>query len=239
MRIIATILARMGSTRLPGKVLAPVLGRPLLACLVERVERIPQLDDIVIATTYDPADDAIEHLADELGVGCRRGAAAKVLERLEDAAAESLADVVIQLSAASPLVDPIIASRLIERFLRADYDGVTNVGETCWPRGTEIEVVSAKALVDVAKRTSGHSEIAFVSEYMAQHAGQFDVEPYPPLATHCRPELSLRVETAEDLALVRAIYERLYMENPRFGLDDVLDLLDQSPELLETQAASR
>src|SRR5579859_1898597 len=114
MRIVATIEARMRSTRLPGKVLRPAAGKPLLELLIERLRRVSRIDQIVVATTDNPADDMIARLAQRLGVGCFRGSEEDVLDRVLRAAQSVAADLIVEITADCPLIDPEVVGHVVD-----------------------------------------------------------------------------------------------------------------------------
>lgn len=231
MRTVCTIEARMRSTRLPGKVLKPLGGRPMLARMIERLARSKRLDAIVVATTDHPADDAIAELARELGVGCHRGSEEDVLDRVLRAAQGARADLIVETTGDCPLIDPEIVDRTIETFAAGAYDYVSNCHKPSFPRGFEVQVFPTKVLAEVARLTDDPADREHVSLYIYEHPERFRlglVESGLPPADR---SLRLTVDTPEDYALVGRVFDELYPTNPRFGLRDVIDLLHRRPEL--------
>jgi spore coat polysaccharide biosynthesis protein SpsF len=142
----------MTSSRLPGKVLADLCGEPLLARMLERVGRARGVDSIVVATTSNAADDPVSALCGDLGVESFRGDEADVLGRFSKAAAAHGADAIVRLTADCPLHDPSIIDRAVEIYRRGDWDYVSNVNRRSYPKGLDVEVLSAEALAEADRR---------------------------------------------------------------------------------------
>lgn len=231
MRIVATIEARMTSSRLPGKVLRPVLGRPLLARMIERLRRVWQLDQVMVATTVNASDDPIAKLAAELGVGCFRGSEEDVLGRVLGAARAAGADLIVETTGDCPLIDPAVIDQVIATFRANDVDYCANVLKPSYPRGMDVQVFPTEILARVDRLTADPADREHVSLYIYEHPEQFRLLN---VASGLRPadaEHRLTVDTPDDLELVRQIFERLYPENPTFGLAEILDVLRADPVL--------
>jgi spore coat polysaccharide biosynthesis protein SpsF len=232
MKTVITIEARMRSTRLPGKVLLPVLGEPMLARMVERLRRVRRADRIVVATTVDPADDPIVAAAESLGVGWHRGSEADVMGRVLDAARAADADLIVETTADCPVIDPGVIDQLIATFLTNRVDYCANVLAPTYPRGLDAQVFPTAVLADAASRTDDPADREHVSLYLYEHPERYRLlnvaSGLPPEAG----ELRLTVDTAEDYHLITAVYEALYPTHPTFGLTDLLALFEARPELL-------
>lgn len=232
-RILATIEARMTSSRLPGKVLKQVLGRPMLALMVERLRRVPALDGIVIATTVNATDDPVVDLAENLGVGVFRGSEDDVMGRVLGAARAHGADVIVETTGDCPLIDPAIVQRCIEAYGAAEVDYLSNVLTRSYPIGMDTQVFATDILADAEARTNDSRDREHVSLYIYNHPERYrlqNVEAPPALR---EPKLALTLDTAEDFALIKAVFEALYPENPDFRLADILHLLARKSELRE------
>lgn len=229
---VCTIEARMSSTRLPGKVLKPVAGRPLLAHMIARLERCPALDGIVVATTTDPRDDAIERLTRELSIGCFRGSEQDVLGRVLGAARESGAEVIVETTGDCPLIDPDIVGRVIGCFREAPVDYCSNTLEQTYPRGMDVQVFPTHVLAEVDHLTDDPVDREHVSLFIYEHPERYRLRNVRALPVR-GADLRLTVDTPEDLALVRAVFDALYPSDRAFGLSDILDLLEAHPELRE------
>ncbi len=229
-RVVCTIQARMTSTRLPGKVLMPAVGRPLLALMIERLQRAERVDDIVVATTEDAASDPIEALARELGVGCFRGSEDDVLGRVLGAARAAGADLIVETTGDCPLIDPAVVDRVVAAFQEGGVDYCSNILERTYPRGLDTQVFPTAVLAEVDRLTQDPADREHVSLYIYEHPERFRLRN----VASSRPdsaELRLTVDTPEDLRLVRAVFEALYPSDPGFGLDAMLAFLDERPEL--------
>jgi spore coat polysaccharide biosynthesis protein SpsF len=231
-RVVCTIQARMTSTRLPGKVLLPALGRPLLDHMIERLRLARRIDDIVIATTEDPSSDPIEALGRELGVGVFRGSEDDVLSRVLGAARAADAELIVETTGDCPLIDPAVVDLVIERFLEGGVDYCSNVLKRTYPRGFDTQVFPAEVLARVERLTEDPADREHVSLYIYEHPERFrlrNVESAHPESA----DLRLTVDTPEDYELIRTVFEALYPQNPAFGLEEILALMDARPELRE------
>lgn len=230
-RTIAIIEARMTSSRLPGKTLAPILGRPMLGLMIERLQRCDALDGIVVATTVNATDDPICDLARRLGVGHFRGSEDDVLDRVLNAAWNSDADVIVELTADCPLIDPGVVDRVVGAYRERDVDFAANTLVQTYPRGLDTKAFATSVLADVAARTNDPVDHEHVSLYIYEHPELYSLWNVDSGLPEWCGALRLTVDTADDLRLIRAIYEELYPRNPVFDLDDVLELLDGNPML--------
>lgn len=221
----------MTSTRLPGKVLAPCLGKPMLELMVERVRRVPSLDGIIIATTTNRTDDPVAELAEQLGVGCWRGSEEDVLTRVLEAAQAFDIDIIVELTGDCPLMDPEIVERVIQKYRCAGTDYVSNILSRGYPIGMDTEVFSTTVLADVARRTDDPVDHEHVSVYIYQHPEIYTLGNVAAPPQCERPKLRLTLDTPEDLQVIRSVFEALYPANPEFSLADVLAFLDQRPEI--------
>jgi spore coat polysaccharide biosynthesis protein SpsF len=235
-RLIATIEARMTSTRLPGKVLSLAAGKPMLELMVERLRFVRELDQIVIATTINRTDDVIEALARELGVGVWRGSEDDVLSRVMEAAKTHRADILVQLTGDCPLIDPRIVSRVIAEYRRAGADYVSNVLMRSYPIGMDTQVYAAAILEDVARRADEPRYHEHPSLYIYKHPQAYSLANVlaPPAET--RPEMRLTLDTPEDLEVIRAIFAALRPRALDFPLSDMLAFLDAHPEIAAINA---
>ncbi len=232
-RIVATIEARMTSSRLPGKVLMKAVGKPMLELMVERLRRVPSLDGIVIATTVNTTDDPIVELAERLGVGCFRGSEDDVLVRVLDAARANNIDIIVETTGDCPLIEPELIEICIREYLQGGADYVSNVIERTYPIGMDAQVFATDILADVAARTDDINDHEHVSLYIYRHPEIYRLKNVPAPPELSRPKLALTLDTAEDFGLIQRIFEGLYHKNPAFGLGDILEFLDQNPKLLK------
>lgn len=219
----------MSSSRLPGKPLTPLLGRPLLARLIERVTRARLIDRIVIATTGQPIDDEIARLANDLRIDCYRGAVDDLLDRYYQCAKRYNADHIVRLMGDAPLIDPDIIDLAIRRHLSGQYDFTTNVAPPTYPDGQNVEVASRAALLHTWEHAIQPAERVDWSQYILANRKAFSIGVLTNHVDHSMQRWT--VDEAEDLRFVRAVYEALYPANPRFSSSDILDYLSDHPEL--------
>ena len=231
MKTVAIVQARMSSSRLPGKIMRPVVGRPLLELLVERLKRAPRVDEVVIATTTNDGDDLVESLTERLGIGCFRGSEHDVLDRVRRAARAAQADVIVEITGDCPLIDFEVIDDLVDVYQRNDYDYVANILRRTYPRGLDTQVFATSVLEEVARLTNDPADHEHVSLYIYEHPERFKLHNVESGLPREFWDLRLTVDTAEDFELVRRIYEELYSVNPAFTLKDLIDLFQRQPEL--------
>ena len=228
MKTIAIVQARMTSTRLPGKVLLPLAGKPVLAHVVERLSYCRMLAGTVVATTVDSSDDAIAAFCESERVAFYRGSLEDVLDRFYQAANRHGADPIVRITADCPAIDPVVVDAVIAGFLAGDYDLYGLGGE--FPDGLDCTVFAAKALEKAWKEAKLKSEREHVGPYVENHPEIFRIgglELFHGLA-HQRWTL----DEPRDYTLLSVIFEKLYHPERPFLTHDVLSLLKQHPEFL-------
>lgn len=230
MKVVAIIQARMGSTRLPGKILKKVLDKTLLEYQLERVRRAKTIDEIVIATTTKEPDNPIVELCQRLNVSIFRGSEEDVLERYYGAAKAFQADVVVRLTSDCPLIDPSVIDRVVGYYLEHHdhYDYVSNTLERTYPRGLDTEVFSFKVLDKVNHEAEEANYREHVTAYIYSNPGEYRMNQVTQDID--MSSYRLTVDTEEDFLLISKIIEALYPKNPQFQLEDVYQLLLRHPE---------
>jgi spore coat polysaccharide biosynthesis protein SpsF (cytidylyltransferase family) len=233
-RRLAILQARMSSSRLPGKVLAPVLGQPMLLRQIERLRRCREIDRLVVATSTDPSDDPVAAVCRDAGVRVFRGSLTDVLGRFVEAARPHAPAIVVRLTADCPLTDPSVVDRVIRFFETSDCDYASNCIVRTFPRGLDVEVMRWACLEEAAKEAvlPGHRE--HVTPFLRAHPERYRLGNLSDPVD--RSQLHWTVDEPEDLAFVRLVYERLYPTRPDFATGDILDLIASEPAL---QAAGR
>ena len=230
-RIVATIEARMTSSRLPGKVLMEIAGRPALELMVERLRRVPSLDGIVIATTVNDTDQPIADLAARLGIGCFRGSEEDVLARVLGAAEAHAIDVIVETTGDCPLIDPAVVERTIQAYRRSGVDYVSNVLRRTYPIGMDTQVFARSVLADVARRTSDALDHEHVSVFIYRHPEIYRLLNVAAPDRQTDPGLRLTLDTADDLKLLRALADAALTEDLGADLDRILAALRGHPTL--------
>lgn len=229
-KIVAVVQARMGSTRLPGKVLKEVLSRPLLSYQIERMKKVQNIDELVIATTPNGNESIIE-LCDKENITYFIGSEKDVLERYYLAAKKSQADIIVRMTSDCPLIDPVIVDQVIDMYLQNDFDYVSNTQLRTFPRGMDTEVFSFEALEKAYYEAELEYEHEHVTPHLYLNAGKFKIGQYTQ--KYDSNEIRLTVDTLEDFTLIKLILEKLYPEKPDFLLADILKVLKQQPSWLE------
>jgi len=224
--------ARMTSSRLPGKVLLPVLERPMIGRQLERLRRATLLDDIVVATSTDAADDDLVAFLDDEGVPVLRGPLDDVLGRFALVIEEYEPDTVVRLTADCPLASPTVIDTIIGEFHERGIDYVSNTLKPTWPDGLDVEVVRAPVLLWAAKTLTDPPEREHVTLGIYRRPDHFKVGNV--VNDEDLSDLRWTVDNAEDLAFVREVYARLYPSNPQFEVADVLALVRAEPVLSRT-----
>jgi spore coat polysaccharide biosynthesis protein SpsF len=233
-RVVAIIQARMGSTRLPGKILKEVSGKTLLYYLIERLRQSERIDQVVIATTTHTKDDVLVKLCNEWDIPVFRGSEEDVLERYYQAAQENNAQCVVRVTSDCPLIDPDIIDQTIALYLEnlSEYDYTSNSRIQTFPRGMDVEVFSFDALSQAYNHAKKPYQREHVTPYLYDEPGKFRLGNLKNSAGNTS-DIRLTVDTPEDFALVKKILEEIYPKNPRFRLKDIIELLKKHPDWLE------
>lgn len=230
-RVIAIIQARMGSTRLPGKVLMKINGKTMLGYLVERVNRAKSLDEVIVATSSNPENDAIQEECLKLGIGCFRGKEDDVLNRYLQASQWIKADAAVRITGDNVLIDPLVIDYIVERYLSHDCDCATNYTTHSFPGGFVLSVFSADSLnmangLELTAAEREHAILAFL-----RYRDRFKVlEVGAPQKWQAYP-LSLALDTPGDYSLIADIIQGLSKDNKHFSLEDILAFLRKNPGL--------
>jgi spore coat polysaccharide biosynthesis protein SpsF len=237
--IAAIIQARMGSTRLPGKVLRQLCGKPILAHVIDRVRASQAIDQIIVATTDRPADDPIAVLASTLGVTPFRGSEDDVLSRFYFAALAVKAETIVRVTADCPLFDGVLLRAMIEEFAtqrrrgeRLDY--LSNTLTRTYPRGLDAEIFDFATLERAQREATQPFEREHVTPYIYGHPESFAFKNFAEARDLSHHRWTL--DTEEDWQLIEAIYTALYRNDRLIGTEEILDLLDRQPALAALNA---
>jgi len=235
-RVCAIIQARMSSTRLPGKVLKPVRGRPLLAHMMERVSRAHNLHEIVVATTVSGADAEIVGLCEKSGFACFRGSEDDVLDRYYQAALQMKCDVVVRLTGDCPLIDPKVIDDVIGAYLSGHYDYVANTAPPVgtFPDGMDVEVFSFGALERAWREAMKPSEREHVTFYFWKNPQLFSTFRYD--LPEDLSKYRLTVDYPQDFEVISSVLTELYPQNPQFSMEEVITFLEAHPDILAKNA---
>ena len=233
LNIVAIIQARMGSTRLPRKVMKEILGKPVILWDLDRISLSKFIDAIVVAIPYGKENDVIVDTIKEYNDKrvTTRGSEDDVLDRYYQAAVQTNADVVVRITSDCPLIDPLVIDSVIEQFLDNDCDYCSNSLTRTYPRGLDTEVFSFKALETAWNEATKDYEREHVTPYIIENPDKFklinvanDID-----LSHLRWTL----DTEEDFEFINTVYKKIIPKKKLFLMDDILELLNKKPELIE------
>jgi len=239
-RIVGSVEARMGSSRLPGKVLMDIAGQPLLLRLFNRLKACKLLDDVVLATTTSHADDDLESFARQNDILFYRGSENDVLDRVVKAHSMMSTDIIVEFTGDCPLTDPEIVDYAIDMFLHNHADVVSNVRIPSFPEGVDVQVFRADALKHVAETVNDPAVREHVSLYFYENPQNYRVLNILAPNVWRLPGQRLQVDYEEDLQLARLIYSNLLPKHGElFGLPQIISLLKQCPEMSAINAGCK
>lgn len=237
MRTVTVIQARTGSSRLPGKVMYPVLGRPLLLHMVDRVRRARRCGTVVVATTVLREDDVIVDLCRQSGIPVMTGHPTDLLDRHVQVGAEYDAEAVVKIPSDCPLIDPSVIDRVIGHFESGAFDYVSNLHPATYPDGNDVEIMSMHALAIAWKNAVRPLEREHTTPFFWENPSAF-VLGNVVWETGLDYSMSHRwtLDYEEDLVFIRTVIEKLAPVRPSFTLHDILTLLSVEPELTRINA---
>jgi len=228
MRYIGIIQARVGSTRLPKKVLKKVEGKTILEHVINRVKAAKNLDDIIVATTIKKEDLEIVKLCAQQGISVFCGSEDDVLDRYYQAARLFKAENIVRITSDCPLIDPKIIDNVIDLYFKENADYATNTIPETFPDGEDVEVFRFNALRTAWKNAKLASEREHVTPYIRNNS------IFKIANLKCKPNLATKrwtLDEPEDFEFVKTIYKNLYHKNPLFGMKEILGFLKKHPEV--------
>jgi spore coat polysaccharide biosynthesis protein SpsF len=226
----AIIQARMGSTRLPGKIMLPVLDKPILEHLVDRVKKSSNIDEIIIATSINKNDDIIEIFCKSQKIKCFRGSEKDVLLRYFEAAKKFSIDIIVRLTSDTPLLDPKIIDKVILKYNENKYDYVSNFFPLprTYPDGYNVEIFSMELLEQTnieAKKPSDREHVTTFITMQPKKFKKYRVDSEKDLSKY-----RLNLDYKEDFELIKSVLEKF---DEKANLDDIINWLDKHPEILK------
>jgi spore coat polysaccharide biosynthesis protein SpsF len=233
------VQARMGSSRLPGKVLADLAGAPAITRLFERLARVRGAPKIVLATSTLPIDDPLADLVQKSPeIGLWRGSEQDVLGRYAGAARHFDLDPVLRITGDCPLMEPAAIDAVLARFSSGGLDYVDNLTPRTFPHGYDVQLVSRRALDSADQEATSAYDREHVMPFVMTRPERFAAAHVVREGVPCA-DLRITLDYPEDLTLIRGIYERLYPIDPTFGLNEILALRKADPALFEMNAVHR
>jgi len=234
LRVVAIVQARMSATRLPGKVMADIAGNPMLWHVVERVRMAPSIDEVVVATSTMPVDDAIAEYCLRNKIPCERGSETDVLDRFYQTARRHVADVVVRVTADCPFIDPGVIERVVVTYFGGGCDYVTNTLRCTYPDGQDTEVFSLAALETAWRNASAPADREHVTTYL-RTSGRFRMKNVESDLHSSLPirDVRLTVDERADLEFVRALHARLAAVQALPTLTNVLRLIEREDSLMK------
>jgi spore coat polysaccharide biosynthesis protein SpsF len=238
MNKVAIIQARMGSTRLPGKVLLKIMGKPMLWYLVERVKKAKNIDTIVVATSNKHQDKEIVEFCKKYNINYFQGSESDVLDRFYNAAKKYKADIIYRITGDCPLVDPILIDKLYELYQKGNFNHIgiaAGAGaikeEKRFPSGLDTECFSFKVLEEAYNKATKPSDREHVTPYIWRNRDVFKIGSLKSDEDYSY--IRLTVDNKEDFLIVKKIYETLYPLKNDFSMKDILNFFEQNQNLFK------
>ena len=222
----------MTSSRLPGKVLMPVLEKSMLRRLIARLQAVSSIDQVIVATTINRNDDEVEKECQISGAECFRGSEEDVLSRVLQAALTYQLDVIVEITGDCPIIDISIVDLVITEFLAHNFDYVSNSNVRSYPDGMDVQVYKTDTLAHSSKLATTKLEREHVTLHIRQNPELYSRLDIKAPDSLCFPELGLTLDTEEDYFLLSKVIERLEPLDPYFGLKETLNFLHSNPELM-------
>ena len=229
MKVVALVQARMGSTRLPGKVISLIDGKPMIEFLLSRLSRALELDDIVVATSVDNKNNILQDIVHSLGYKCTRGSENDVLDRFYESAKSVNADIVVRITADCPLVDPELVDKCVQRFKKSNVDYFSNIDPVTFPDGLDIEVMSFSSIEHANNEAKTTYEREHVTPYI-RNSSSFTKDSMKNNENFSNERWT--VDEPEDLVVIKNIYEYFH-PNIFFDWKEVIDLKKSLPQLFK------
>jgi spore coat polysaccharide biosynthesis protein SpsF len=231
---VIVVQARMSSSRLPGKVMLPILGKSLLYRMIERLQLTTHKAQIVIATSEDESDDVIEKEAQQMNVACYRGNLNNLLDRHYKAALQTGAEIVLKIPSDCPLIDPRIIDKVLDFYFSdpGKYDYVSNLHPATFPDGNDVEIMTMSCLEKAWKEAKKILELEHTTPYIWENPEKFKIGNVL-WQTGKDYSMSHRftIDYEVDYQFIKRVFEGLYDKKPDFSCDDILNLLNEKPEI--------
>lgn len=238
MKVVAIVQARMGSQRLPGKILFQLGNQTILAHVIERLKRVKQINYILVATTVSVQDSATVEEAERLNIAVFRGDEQDVLSRYYHAAKQSDADIIVRITADCPFIDPLVLEDMLSAFLLLMKDQQIDYMSNCltrsYPRGLDVEIFTMAALEKTYNEAVKCYEKEHVTPYIYSHPALFKLHHFTNKVDLSHYRLTL--DTQEDWQLIETIYHKIQSQGLEVSTENILNVLMAEPALLKMNA---
>jgi spore coat polysaccharide biosynthesis protein SpsF len=231
MNTVAIVQARMGSTRLPGKILKKINNKVILDYVIDRLRFCKKLDNIVLATTTAKNDDILEQYSVDKKIDYFRGSEEDVLSRYYHAANIYKADIIVRITSDCPFIDPEIVDMVIKKHIGGNFDYTANTIKRTYPRGLDVEVFNFDVLESDFKNANEKHQREHVTPYIKEHPEKFKLKNIEAKDKLKRPDIRITIDTIEDYELIKKIIQNF--NNLNFKAKEIIDFLDKNPDLLE------
>ncbi|HVV55214.1 MAG TPA: glycosyltransferase family protein [Mucilaginibacter sp.] len=238
-KIVIVIQARMSSSRLPGKVMMPILGKSLLCRMIERLKMIRHEAQLVIAIPLGPSEDILEIEAENIGIPCFRGSLNNLLDRHYRAALKYKADLVLKIPSDCPLIDPRIADEVLDFYFshEGDYDYVSNLHPATYPDGNDVEIMTMECLEKTHREASRKLELEHTTPYIWENPEKFRIGNFLwPAGKDYSMSHRFTIDYGADYQFIKRVFEELYPQNVDFSCEDILNLLENKPDIYRINA---
>jgi spore coat polysaccharide biosynthesis protein SpsF len=238
-KTVIVVQARMSSSRLPGKVMLPVLGKTLLYRMIERLRMIRNEAQIIIATSQESADDMIEQEASAMNVDCFRGSLNNLLDRHYQAAKQAGASIVLKIPSDCPLIDPAIIDEVLDVYFAdpGKYDYISNLHPATFPDGNDVEIMTMDCLEKTWREAKRPLEMEHTTPYIWENQDKFRIAN---VIWNTGKDYSMShrftIDYEEDYQFIKRVFEELYPANPAFTCSDILNLLNEKPDIYNINA---
>ncbi|MES2796595.1 MAG: glycosyltransferase family protein [Bacteroidota bacterium] len=235
-KILILVQARVSSSRLPGKVLLPILDKSLLHLMIERLQMVNYNVEIAIITSTQTEDDAIEIESSKIGIYCFRGSLLNLLDRHYQAACFFEADLVVKIPSDCPLIDPKIIEKVFDYYFtnEGQFDYVSNLHPASYPDGNDVEIMTIECLRKVWLEASKPFELEHTTPYIWENPNLFSIGNYFwEAGLNLSMLFRFTIDYQEDYEFIKRVFEELYQENNSFSCEDIINLLNTKPDILQ------
>lgn len=222
MMIGVIVQARMGSKRLPGKILADIEGKPMIQYQIERIKKCSLADEIIVATSNEKSDDPVEALCSKLKVKCYRGSLNNVASRFKEIIDAYSLGAFVRISGDSPLIDPGVIDKAIRIFKEGEYDIVTNVLKRTFPKGQSVEVFRACTFGDIYGEISDPDDLEHVTRYFYRQKDKFRIFNFTLDEDYSG--LNLSVDTKQDFENISSVIRMMNKESSLCAMEKVIEM---------------